>query len=368
MGAAALRAMACALAFAAIALAASPAVLGAPGVMRQDCSATVPPQNPCIAAPSIVSRTQTEAQLEIRWQPVPAAVAYRVYRSDTLNSTFGLVKVVTDERFAEEKSNLPLYSVNFYVYYRVTATDGLVESAYAEADFFILYEPPPQPETDSQAPAMSWALPVIGFAAMISLVAVLIAVDYVSKSRKSRKDIEEADWDDWEWDQSYTWRTWKAEAGPRMRPAEGNVIDQLILDFIRKRPGLDPQKISGALGLDADVVRSKIKNLEVVGKVVGIQMDGVGDLEYFIPGEEAQRAYFKAQEAQSVGPSPYRVLGVAEQAQQEDVKAAYRKLSKKWHPDCFAHFENKELMKQAEARYLEINTAYHDIERERGWA
>ncbi|HEY5426797.1 MAG TPA: J domain-containing protein [Candidatus Tumulicola sp.] len=49
----------------------------------------------------------------------------------------------------------------------------------------------------------------------------------------------------------------------------------------------------------------------------------------------------------------YAVLGVAKNAPQKDVKSAYRKLARKWHPDA-----NPENTKQAEEKFKEISEAY----------
>ena len=49
----------------------------------------------------------------------------------------------------------------------------------------------------------------------------------------------------------------------------------------------------------------------------------------------------------------YEILGVSKEATQDDIKKAYRKLIKKWHPDL--HKENK---KDAEIKFKEISEAY----------
>ncbi|EJE98653.1 chaperone DnaJ, partial [Liquorilactobacillus mali KCTC 3596 = DSM 20444] len=49
--------------------------------------------------------------------------------------------------------------------------------------------------------------------------------------------------------------------------------------------------------------------------------------------------------------NPYEVLGVSKDASAADIKKAYRKLSKKYHPDL-----NKE--PGAEEKFKEINEAY----------
>jgi len=49
----------------------------------------------------------------------------------------------------------------------------------------------------------------------------------------------------------------------------------------------------------------------------------------------------------------YEILGVAKDAAEKDVKSAYRKLARKWHPDA-----NPNDTKTAEARFKEIQEAY----------
>jgi DnaJ-class molecular chaperone len=49
----------------------------------------------------------------------------------------------------------------------------------------------------------------------------------------------------------------------------------------------------------------------------------------------------------------YAVLGVAKNAQEKDIKSAYRKLARKWHPDA-----NPNNQKEAEEKFKEISEAY----------
>ena len=56
--------------------------------------------------------------------------------------------------------------------------------------------------------------------------------------------------------------------------------------------------------------------------------------------------------------SPYRVLGVSPQATDDEIKKAYRSLSRKYHPDANVNNPQKA---QAEARFKEIQQAYSQI-------
>lgn len=55
---------------------------------------------------------------------------------------------------------------------------------------------------------------------------------------------------------------------------------------------------------------------------------------------------------------PYQVLGVSRDATDEEVKKAYRELSRKYHPDANANNTLKDL---AEEKFKEIQTAYSQI-------
>ncbi len=63
--------------------------------------------------------------------------------------------------------------------------------------------------------------------------------------------------------------------------------------------------------------------------------------------------------------NPYQILGVSESASMDEVKKAYRKLSRVYHPDANINNPNKD---QAEAKFKEIQAAYQQIvdEKEHG--
>ena len=55
--------------------------------------------------------------------------------------------------------------------------------------------------------------------------------------------------------------------------------------------------------------------------------------------------------------SPYDVLGIERGASQSEIKAAYRRLANKYHPDKVAHL-GEEFQKLAEQRFKQIQEAY----------
>ena len=60
---------------------------------------------------------------------------------------------------------------------------------------------------------------------------------------------------------------------------------------------------------------------------------------------------------------PYQVLGVSENASDEEIKKAYRELARKYHPD---NYHDNPLADLAEEKMKEINAAYEEIYRRRG--
>ena len=59
---------------------------------------------------------------------------------------------------------------------------------------------------------------------------------------------------------------------------------------------------------------------------------------------------------------PYSVLGVPRSATDDEIKKAYRRLSRKYHPDANINNPNKD---QAEEKFKQVQQAYEQIMKER---
>ena len=63
----------------------------------------------------------------------------------------------------------------------------------------------------------------------------------------------------------------------------------------------------------------------------------------------------------------YRILGVQQSASIDEIKAAYRKLAIKFHPDKYAT-QSLQAQKDAEQKFKEVNEAYDTIKKARNFS
>jgi len=63
--------------------------------------------------------------------------------------------------------------------------------------------------------------------------------------------------------------------------------------------------------------------------------------------------------------SAYRILEITPDANDEELKKAYRRMALKYHPDRVAHL-GEDVQKAANAKFQELNAAYEQVKKERG--
>lgn len=64
--------------------------------------------------------------------------------------------------------------------------------------------------------------------------------------------------------------------------------------------------------------------------------------------------------------NPFTVLGIEENASEEQIKSAYREQTKRNHPDLVTHMSG-DFQKLAEEKLKKINWAYQEIKKQRGF-
>ncbi|MEW5722765.1 MAG: DnaJ domain-containing protein [Thermodesulfobacteriota bacterium] len=65
-------------------------------------------------------------------------------------------------------------------------------------------------------------------------------------------------------------------------------------------------------------------------------------------------------------PDPYDVLGLSPGAGPEEIRAAYRRESQKYHPDKVSHL-GEEFQELANQKFIEIKQAYDELRARGGW-
>lgn len=102
---------------------------------------------------------------------------------------------------------------------------------------------------------------------------------------------------------------------------------------------------------DGVVHKGELRLLESIATAMGISRKDLGSMS----------AMFRAPDTQSA----YQILEVDPKASNEEVKSAYRRMAKKYHPDKVGHL-SEEVQRSASERFRKVQEAYERIEKERG--
>lgn len=106
----------------------------------------------------------------------------------------------------------------------------------------------------------------------------------------------------------------------------------------------------GLAAADAQVHASEIKLITQISGILGISNSDF----------ESIKAMFVRDTT-----SAYRILEITPDANDDEIKKAYRRMALKYHPDRVAHLGD-DVQKAANAKFQELNAAYEKIKKERG--
>lgn len=116
----------------------------------------------------------------------------------------------------------------------------------------------------------------------------------------------------------------------------------------------------GIGGADGEFHQSELSMLRLIAQYLGIsQYDYTSILERHV-GHSSNQAFGHSNNQKD----PYKVLGITEDATDDEVRRAYRRMAMKYHPDRVAGM-SEELQRNAAEQMKEINTAYEAIKQQR---
>ena len=119
------------------------------------------------------------------------------------------------------------------------------------------------------------------------------------------------------------------------------IIDALIIFPI----------LFGIAKADTHVTESEIRQIYTISGYLGISSKDF---------ESIKAMFYNSKE------NAYKVLEISKSATINEVKAAYRKMAKKYHPDKVIHL-GKEHQKGAEEKFRQVQEAYETIQKSKGF-
>jgi len=115
--------------------------------------------------------------------------------------------------------------------------------------------------------------------------------------------------------------------------------------------------IGKIVGFGLGLIIGKFRSLPLI--LIGLAIGQMFDSGFFSRKNDESDAH-----PGSNTPNPYTVLGISEQASQEEIDNAYRHKISEYHPDKVANAA-PEIQELAERRARDINAAYEEIRKRR---
>ncbi|MDH3323932.1 MAG: TerB family tellurite resistance protein [Flavobacteriaceae bacterium] len=107
----------------------------------------------------------------------------------------------------------------------------------------------------------------------------------------------------------------------------------------------------GIAKADGMVSESEVHTIQTISNYLGIS-----HLDF----ESIKAMFYKSTD------NAYKILEITKEATIDEIKAAYRKMAKKYHPDKVTHL-GEEHQKGAEEKFKQVKEAYDHLQKERGF-
>ncbi|MFV0571668.1 MAG: TerB family tellurite resistance protein [Xanthomarina gelatinilytica] len=107
----------------------------------------------------------------------------------------------------------------------------------------------------------------------------------------------------------------------------------------------------GIAKADGIVLESEVSSIQTIANYLGISHADF---------ESIKAMFYNSSD------NAYKILEISKEATATEIKAAYRKMAKKYHPDKVVHL-GKEHQKGAEEKFRQVQAAYEQLQKERGF-
>ena len=122
----------------------------------------------------------------------------------------------------------------------------------------------------------------------------------------------------------------------------------------------------GIAASDGYVSPNEVNEIRKIAAYLYIQRPDFEAIQAMFSNYNQRSEYKKANTASFNIDNAYKVLGVSSKSSNEEVKRAYRKMAKKYHPDKIQHLGDTHV-KSAEEKFKSIKLAYEQIQTERNF-